>query len=549
MTRFTHRSRTFLVAALGVLPVLAAVGCNAGVDASSEREASAGDNLQATTLEPTSAGSDAPEQSNEDITLDPRLKAFECDSASAKPAIPAAPVPATMDPIVGVAHGRLLLPDRSTPIPTPKFAREAQRYYLQKLLDKASNEVRAAFERRRSQLAPVEDDGREFVDNALLIAWLIKQVQPDDASDLNSINRYIAKAMVKGPLPKELRLVAGDKNSGMKYQEACREARVPIPPTWNPDPTDPKNLWHKVSTPLSPIFIGEKNTTATVWYYESTEPPGICIALPRTDDSTDVISSLGVICQGATPAGENANIAKACFWDNTGDFQPKAEVAILSDGFNAGPDLDGAIGGKCTDCHRGQNAFISHPDSDFTLDLQTSAGITTMIPALWILPIVHDQWFQNSQPGRLLTCTKSTTGDSSCTACHDIARSGGFLPDLGPPHSKYCDFVILNAILPGPKKTMPAQGATSEHYRFDEETIVKACGWDTSLLGFGPSAESTDPVPPTDLAFPTDPVPSAEPVPSTDPLPAADPVPSTDPVPATEPVPSTEPVPQEDRWD
>lgn len=442
MNRHACSSQTILMAALGVLAPLAADGCSSTVDGPSQRRSLAGDVLEVKAA--TYAG----------------------------------------DPAVGVAHGALLLPNGRTGPATPSFARMAQHYYLERLLGEASPAVREEFE-TRSQ--PVEGDSSEFADNALLIAWLIEQVQPTDASDLKSINKFMAKATASD-LPAELGLVAGDPRSRESYQETCSNAGVPIPPDWNPDANDPQNRWKKKSIPPTPIFIGGESTTATVWYYESSDPDpvGTCIALPRAD-SNGVITSLGVICQGS-------ETSKACFWDNTRDIQPSAKVAILSDGFNAGPDLDGGIGGKCTDCHRGENAYIIHPGS--SLNLADDPGLL-MFAQSWVTPIVHDEWFANPAPEGdhdLLECVaRPSVPESSCSlgGCHFAGKIGRRFPQLGGKHSKYCDFVIMPAILPGDKKTMPYL-TESLYYRSDEEAIAKMCGWDVSALEFPPRAPDTE---------------------------------------------------------
>jgi hypothetical protein len=52
----------------------------------------------------------------------------------------------------------------------------------------------------------------------------------------------------------------------------------------------------------------------------------------------------------------------------------------------------------------------------------------------------------------------------------------------------------MNAILPGPKMTMPPD-ATSLMFRTEKEAIATACGWDISGFGFPPRDPETNPVP------------------------------------------------------
>ena len=461
MNRRARSSQTIFMAVLGVLAPLAAISCSSTGAGPSEQTSLVGDTVEAKAL---------------NLAIDPNA------------------------PVLGAAHGSLLLPNGRTTPATPAFAADVQRYYLDRLVAEASPAVREEVAMWRW---PNEGDPSELADNALLITRLIERVQPADAADLHSINRFIAKAVLYGELPRELGLVASNEQSRAEYQAACRDAQVPIPPTWNPNADDRENKWKRNGTePLTPVFIGAESTTASVWYY--TEPPtavddpnargGTCVALPRTDLQTGMITSLGVICQS-----NDTNVA--CFWDSTRDFQPDAKVAIDSDGFNAGPDLNGGVGGKCTDCHRGRNAFITNPRSD--LDL--GADLLVASSARPVHPIVHAQWDQNSTFGEeLANVTTRGVTESSCLICH-LNGTGGQLPPLENARL-FCDFVMMKAILPGPTRTMPLVYAGPSEvelqnplvFRADEETIAAACNWPASALGFGPRIDMTEPVPSTD---------------------------------------------------
>ena len=160
------------------------------------------------------------------------------------------------------------------------------------------------------------------------------------------------------------------------YMRMCNSEGVPIPPPWNP--TSGTNQWQRQGV-QSTLFISQTFTTE-VWKYQSTNPAGICLALPRMENGSDInqnIELLGIICQSEASG-------KACFWDNVerptpevSSGQPEttaAEAAVrrpggraritgaatrdmdpinMSDGYN--------LTENCTACHRGDNVYLIHP--------------------------------------------------------------------------------------------------------------------------------------------------------------------------------------------
>jgi hypothetical protein len=141
------------------------------------------------------------------------------------------------------------------------------------------------------------------------------------------------------------------------YLEACRAKGVPAPPDWSPSSSEWQshgNLGTILLTPnTSEHTPVDGNTFASVWSYAPPQGRGACIALGRNG------GSFQIICQSATTG-------YACFWGNdptasrTGWTPKTAEVRIASlrdpvQGFASGTVA-------CTECHRGNNAFLVAPD-------------------------------------------------------------------------------------------------------------------------------------------------------------------------------------------
>lgn len=141
------------------------------------------------------------------------------------------------------------------------------------------------------------------------------------------------------------------------YLEACRAKGVPIPPDWKRASSAWQSHGHLNTILLTPNTIEEtvpdQNTFAAVWSYAPPQGRGACIALGRNG------GSFQIICQ-------SASTGYACFWGNdptasgTGWTPETAEVRIASlrdpvQGFAPGTVA-------CTECHRGNNAFLVAPD-------------------------------------------------------------------------------------------------------------------------------------------------------------------------------------------
>lgn len=141
------------------------------------------------------------------------------------------------------------------------------------------------------------------------------------------------------------------------YMESCRSKGVPVPPDWNASSSEWERHGNLHTILLTPNNLEQtpvdQTSFASVWSYASPDVRGACIALGRNG------GSFQIICQSATTG-------YACFWGND-PISPRtrwtpetAEVSIAS--------LRDPIQGfaprtvPCTECHRGNNAFLYAPD-------------------------------------------------------------------------------------------------------------------------------------------------------------------------------------------
>jgi hypothetical protein len=139
--------------------------------------------------------------------------------------------------------------------------------------------------------------------------------------------------------------------------KTCRAKGVPIPPAWKPSSSAWESHGNLTTILLTPNHLekvqADQSTFARVWSYASPQFRGACIALGRNG------GSFQIICQSATTG-------HACFWGNDPSLSntswnpetPEVTMASLRDpeqGF-----VPGTV--PCTECHRGNNAFLVAPD-------------------------------------------------------------------------------------------------------------------------------------------------------------------------------------------
>ncbi|HMS84468.1 MAG TPA: hypothetical protein PKD12_12515 [Nitrospira sp.] len=157
------------------------------------------------------------------------------------------------------------------------------------------------------------------------------------------------------PIPTQPTLVA--LNSEDRYIETCRAKGVPIPPDWkrsSPKWESHGNLRTILLTPngleQTPV---DETSFASVWSYAPLQEKGACIALGRNG------GSFQIICQ-------SASTGHACFWGNDPisshtNWTPETTdipITSLRDPVQGFPP--GTV--ACTECHRGNNAFLYAPD-------------------------------------------------------------------------------------------------------------------------------------------------------------------------------------------
>jgi hypothetical protein len=141
------------------------------------------------------------------------------------------------------------------------------------------------------------------------------------------------------------------------YMHRCRANGVPIPPDWKPSSLEWESHGNLHTILLTPNNLEQApvddHSFASVWSYASPNVRGACIALGRNG------GSFQIICQGA-------ETGHACFWSNdlrspgTSWTPETTEIRIAS---LRDPDQGFAPGTvPCTECHRGNNAFLYAPD-------------------------------------------------------------------------------------------------------------------------------------------------------------------------------------------
>ncbi|MFK7995267.1 MAG: hypothetical protein AB8B87_14075 [Granulosicoccus sp.] len=231
------------------------------------------------------------------------------------------------------------------------------------------------------------------------------------------------------------------------YIRSCREEGVPVPTFFG------GSGWTKsafdADGPGGALLEGElvnefilEGSKSIVWGWESNNPRGSCIALPRGNGVS--ASTVGVICQAN-------DSPKACFFDNVNDDGSKFTVTegdvIAMNRFATGPQLVAMGGptGKCAACHRGENAFIIHPGT--ALDL-TAQGFNLQSSSGWYEPLFGpnpgEGWVNPPRSTALDTVGLGTTtvyipfvpgfnitanvADRGCNSCHQ-------LPELQPADS------------------------------------------------------------------------------------------------------------------
>lgn len=321
--------------------------------------------------------------------------------------------------------------------------------------------------------------GDEIIANALYIDTLLAARKPDGNAHLASVNQatrwYYLLETLKLPPPEpdkpwtkgvdpqhvaELErngvpVALAINSGGAKYREACRAAGVPVPESmYSKD-------WVNRGTFTDEFISG--NLEAELWSYESTDPPGVCLALPRYSSGDPNRASLfGIICLGTQSS-------KACFFDNPAGVKFPRNVEAPLSSWVGGADLVANNQGVCSDCHAGENPYIVHPEKAPFADLLADL---TIKPLTWYEPLVVASWPQNPGPTSLLDAVSST---GRCDNCHRPGASAGRFPELSQELSGYCNAVFENAVRATSSGTMPPFGLDHSQFTAHIDALRAAC--------------------------------------------------------------------------
>lgn len=231
-------------------------------------------------------------------------------------------------------------------------------------------------------------------------------------------------------------------SGGEEYREACLAAGVPVPDTVF------GSSWVNRGEVINE-FIDSGQTI--LHSFQSDDPAGVCLALPRYSSPSDGTANLlGVICLGTQSS-------KACFWDNPKGTGFARDVEVSLSEFVGGVDLVANGQGECTDCHAGENPFVVHPEKEPFASLLSEVSL---MPLAWHDPLVDASWVQNPGPTTVLDAVVST---GQCNGCHRAGGPGGRFPAMSTPDlAGYCGTVLDNAVRdlpPSDEGTMPPYGA------------------------------------------------------------------------------------------
>lgn len=404
------------------------------------------------------------------------------------------------DPIAYVGHGGFF--DHSgTQIPvTQSFVADALQRYRERFLDTLDDARRREFqeiESRMLQELPTEDRQSELAVQQLSLERLFA-LTPEADTDFRTLGvlhalRYaLTFELPTEPLttPPERRepfelapeildrlrdidlefgeggALKATTNIGQAYLNECMQWKVPIPPPINQmDPAGVNGWKSEGFIPQADQFI--LGTPAELRSYRSSSPAGMCYALPRYTDATmTTVMADGVICL-------SQETSKTCFWDNrmtaTGVFQfpagdiipiGVADLNIDPQGRYQGGGYELRNGDVCTDCHAGENPYITHPRSNLGTATWESviASLPTFAPFRYD-PLVAMQWPQNQLSQAVPTLPQA------CQSCHTKGGSGGRLGHLSNELPGYCGLLRQAHLRTMPPAAPGSAAAAAEAFR------------------------------------------------------------------------------------
>lgn len=454
-------------------------------------------------------------------------------------------------PIAVMGHGAFLDRSGNQIIPTAKFVTDSIAWYAKDAYDRVPAERRAVFDR---QIAAARS-GRVLTANQRMLLdlraadWLYANAKPLPTDERNRrglkglayVLRFeLPRASIPGTLvygrpvnlgsdfeaylqrygfgSATLTPLSATTNSGLAYINECRSHGVPIPP-----PIGDARWASQGFIPTDQLFLF--NNSVEVMTYVSASPEGMCIALPRSDDTYTAdgvtVALDGVVCLGKRPSPLTGK-STSCFWDNQMNglsfeftkgtripigWNDPAQVSPNPTGryMSGGAQLTSPLAGMCTDCHAGQNPFIVHPRNpvpprafgqpQFPM-AETVLGKLSKPPLnmpmfgdTWYDPLVLASWPQNKK--RL----NDVYLPGSCAGCHAAGGSGGQLPHLSNEISGYCGRVLKQAIQVGVPHSMP-QGTPGSAANDPEVKAIAdlsaSAGNPTPFCGIGPTAGPSD---------------------------------------------------------
>lgn len=400
------------------------------------------------------------------------------------------------DPILTLGHGSFINQQGEAFTPDTDFMVGLQAYYIETLQARLPGKDKAVAKARQMQAEAYRLVEDPVLAGALVLDWLLERSAGEDTAQMTMVNHalrwfYLLNIQKNPDLPKDgqkwskgirpeiaARLESlgfvvflATNDGGAAYRSSCSKQGVPVPARVM------SSDWTNRGT-FDREFISE-GSVAELWLFESSDPPGVCLALPRyvvkDGEVTNDIGLLGVICLGT-----QSN--KACFFDNPrGKLFRRGDQPSLSE-FVGGADLVANGQGTCTDCHAGENPYIVHPEK------APFAGLTdTLRPQGWHDPLVVANWPQNPGPTNLLDAVPST---QSCAGCHTQSFAGRF-PEVSNQLGGYC-FIVATATGAPPKRTMPMGGGNIANFQPHIAALTQACNGAPSGGGVVVDADYTD---------------------------------------------------------
>jgi hypothetical protein len=434
-------------------------------------------------------------------------------------------LPLVAPPLATTVHGFVLAPDGTLTKATAEDILKSQAAYLQALEKLQTPEAAKDYQALKDKIAGAGDlpEGDRVFANSVLIARLLDTVKPEDEATIRARNQSLLSSYGKiigkpvsgdeldaGVPPHWVRKVSFDPNNIISivglpdiftrynYSAQCKAAGVPVPPNWDANlgsalnsvsPNGWKNQGVLNTSYLTQPGQFPHRRTVVFSYASTTAPKGLCIALPIQQDTVatpNVIDALGIICQGLSTTGDaTKSNSKACFWDNNGNVTLMANTPykISSNKFLAPPRLPDD--NQCTDCHAGENAFITHPGSPIQKakdEFNNAATPNFVSQNNWYAPMVQPTWPTNPE------AKTYPDGNGVCGGCHN-ANDAGRLPNvyplgLGglPPRDnlyKFCAFFLPNVLTTTSNPAVFDPGTMRNYntagYSADIQQLYEAC--------------------------------------------------------------------------